>query len=254
MIDDPWFYVLAVIGMLLVGVSKGGFGSGLGSIAAPMMALAAPVPQVAAIQLPLLIAMDVIGVWAYRKHFDRRNLLILIPGMVIGTGIGYLTFAYLSEAMIRLMIGVVAVGYPLFYWLDPVKNRPPTTAAVAPGMFWSTMGSTVSFVANAGGPPLAVYLLPQRLPKSVYVGTVAIYFAMLNWIKVPPYFILGQFSEQNLLTSLALLPVAPLGMWLGIWLHGRIADAPFYRWANIMLFALGVQLCIQGLYGAFTGT
>ena len=110
MLTDPLFYAIAVPGFLLVGISKGGFGGGLGSVAVPMMALVVPVPQAAAVMLPLLMTMDVIGLWAYRARWDRVNMRIILPGACLGLFLGYLSFRYLPESYMRLLIGVVEIG------------------------------------------------------------------------------------------------------------------------------------------------
>ncbi len=249
MLTDPLFYALAIPAFLVVGVSKGGFGSGLGSMAVPLMALAIPVPQAAAIMLPLLIAMDVIGLWAYRRQWDRPNMKIMLPGAAVGLVLGYLFFRYFPESAMRLLIGVISLGFCLNAWFGRAAARPAAGRSWLKGSIWSAVCGLVSFIANAGGPPIAVYLLPQRLDKTLYVGTTVVFFAVVNWLKVAPFWWLGQFSAENLLTSLVLMPLAPIGMWLGIWLHGKVADATFYRLAYVLLFLAGLKLTWDGVTG-----
>src|SRR5262245_4403160 len=110
-ITDPLFYALAVPAFLITGISKGGFGSGLGSLAVPMLALTIPVPQAAAIMLPLLLAMDLFGLWGYRNTWDGPNMRIMLPGAMIGMFLGYLSFRYLDEHWIRLLVGAIAIGF-----------------------------------------------------------------------------------------------------------------------------------------------
>jgi uncharacterized membrane protein YfcA len=248
-VTDPLFYALAIPAFLITGISKGGFGSGLGSIAVPMLALVIPVPQAAAIMLPLLLAMDLFGLWAYRNKWDRTNMRIMLPGAAVGLVLGYLSFRYLDEHWIRLLVGVIAIGFVLNVWLRPSVAGQAARPSWTKGSFWSAMSGLVSFVANAGGPPISVYLLPQRLDKTLFVGTTVLYFAILNYAKIVPYWWLGQFSDENLLTALVLLPLAPLGMWLGTWLHGRVNDAAFYRWVNILLLVSGIKLVWDGTAG-----
>ncbi len=249
MITDPLFYILAVPAFLITGISKGGFGSGLGSVAVPMLALAIPVPQAAAIMLPLLLAMDLVGLWAYRDKWDRTNMRIMLPGAMVGLFLGYLSFRYLDEHWIRLLVGVIAIGFVLNIWLRPRVAGQAAGPSWIKGSVWSCVSGLVSFVANAGGPPVSVYLLPQRLDKTLFVGTTVLYFAILNYSKIIPYWWLGQFSHQNLLTALILLPLAPAGMWLGVWLHGRVNDAVFYRWVHSLLLVSGVKLVWDGITG-----
>ena len=249
MIDDPFFYALAIPAFITVGVSKGGFGSGLGSLAVPLMALAIPVPQAAAIMLPLLMVMDAIGLWAYRARWDRANMKIILPGACLGLYLGYLAFRLLPEAFIRLLIGVIALGFALNYWRR--RGGPAAEAARSwpKGSFWAAVAGLVSFIANAGGPPLAIYLLPQRLDKTLYVGTTVVFFAIVNALKVLPFWWLGQFTAENLSTAAVLLPLAPLGMWLGIWLHDKVSEAAFYRWAYALMFVAGLKLAWDGVAG-----
>ena len=226
MLTDPWFYAAAIPALLIVGISKGGFGGGLGTIGVPMMALVVPPTQAAAILLPVLAIMDLVGLYKYRGAWDRRQMTILAPGAIAGIVLGGLTFAITSEDFVRLIIGTIAVGFTLWQygrgWLGiGPSQRPPRPAL---GWFWSSVSGYTSFVAHAGGPPLSVYLLPQRLDKTVFVGTTVVFFALVNYVKLIPYGLLGQFDVTNLATSAVLAPLAPVGVLLGVALHHRISD------------------------------
>ena len=91
MLADPWFYLASVPAVLLFGIVKGGFGGAIAIISVPMMALVMPPTQAAAILLPILVLMDVLVVKAYWGVFDRRALYLLLPGAVVGVGLGYLS-------------------------------------------------------------------------------------------------------------------------------------------------------------------
>ncbi len=246
---DPYFYALAVPAFLIVGISKGGFGGGLGSISLPLIALAIPVPQAAAIMLPLLMAMDVFSVWRYRRSWARDLMGFLLVGAVIGTAIGYWTFKHLDEAWIRLLIGLIAVLLPLKDWMLAALGRTsaPPKPNKAKGVFWAAVAGVTSFIANAGGPPLQVFLLPLRLDKSVFVGTNAVFFGFVNAFKLIPFIELGLFTDGTLATSLLLLPLGLAGIWLGVWLHVRIPDKPFYLLCNVFLFLTGLKLVWDGV-------
>jgi uncharacterized protein len=247
MINDPVFYLVAIPAILLIGISKGGFGSGIGILAIPMLALVAGPIQTAAIILPILCTMDWIGVWAYRRLFDRENLRILLPAAVAGIAVGALTFRYVSEAALALLIGVIAVGFAVQALLGGAARRPPRGHSRVAGSVWGALSGYTSFIANAGGPPLSVYLLPQRLDKSLLVGTTVIFFTVVNLVKLPPYFHLGLFTRENLLTSLVLLPFAPMGMGLGIWLHNRVDGTLFYKLCYAFLIVSGGKLIWDAL-------
>ncbi len=246
MIEQPLFYALAVPAVLIVGISKGGFGGGLGTMAVPLMSMAVAPPQAAAILLPILCLMDLFAVWVYRGKWDLANLRILIPAALLGIVIGTLAFRYLDATAIRLLIGVVAVGFALAYWLGREADAPPGPSVLRGG-FWGTLAGFTSFVAHAGGPPTSVYLLPQRLDKTLFVGTTVILFITINYAKLLPYAWLGQLHLGNLGTSLVLAPLAPVGMALGFWLHHRVSGTWFYRICYLFLFLTGLKLLYDGL-------
>ncbi len=248
-LHDPAFYVVATVAVLLVGIGKGGFGGGLGAIGVPVMALAIPATQAAAILLPLLCLMDLVGLVTYRSRFDRRMMRVLLPGAVTGITLGAATFAITSDDVVGLIVGVLAVGFTLDRWFGP-RLRRIEMAAAQPGpakaAFWSSLAGYTSFVAHAGGPPLNVLLLPQRLEKSVYVGTTVMFFALANYVKLIPYAIVGQFQGVNLGTSLVLAPLAPVGFALGYVFNQRVDEAQFYRIAYAALFLTGLKLLWDG--------
>ena len=245
MITDPWFYAAAIPAILLVGVAKGGFGSGAGVFATPLMALTVPIPQAAAIMLPILIVMDVVGLWAYRGVFSRENLRLILVGGLLGVALGALTFRYLSDAWIRVIIGAMSIGFVVQRYVVRARVR-PTVPSAAQGFFWSTFSGLTSTIAHAGGPPLSMYLLPQRLDKAVLVGTTVVFFAVINAVKLIPYAWLELFDARNLTTSIALAPLAPIGIWVGFSLMRRVPEELFYRICYGLLLVVGLRLLWEG--------
>jgi uncharacterized membrane protein YfcA len=244
-ITDPWFYAAAIPAVLLVGISKGGFGSGAGIFATPLMALTIPIPQAAAIMLPILIVMDAVGLWAYRGKFQRENLKLLLAGGVLGIALGALAFRYLSDAWTRVALGSISVGFVLHYYLFRVGERVGSRSR-AKGFFWSTVSGLTSTVAHAGGPPLSIYLLPLRLEKSVLVGTTVVFFAVVNVVKLIPYAWLDLFDGRNLSTSAALAPLAPVGIFAGYQMMRRVNERLFYRICYALLLVVGMRLLWEG--------
>ncbi len=251
MIVDPWFYAVAIPAVLLVGLSKGGFAGGLGILGVPMMALVISPLQAAGILLPILIVMDLIGVWAYRKSFHLKNLAIMVPGAAIGILIAALTASYVTDNFVRLLVGGIAVAFALDHWIGRRASAAAKGINQTKGATWGAVGGFTSFVAHAGGPPFQIYMLPQKLDKKLYVGTSVMFFWAVNLIKVPPYALLGQFEITNLSTSLMLMPLAPIGMWLGIKALDLIPEKPFYQFAYMALFLVGCKLLWDGTTGAF---
>ena len=170
----------------------------------------------------------------------------MIPGAIVGIVIGSLTFGMLTEDMIRILIGGIAVAFTLNTWLGLAANQKPAARSLLKGSFWSGVSGLTSFLAHAGGPPAMVYMLPQRLDKTRYVATISMFFMFVNFTKLVPYAWLGQFSMANLATSLLLAPLVPLGVWLGLWLQNRVNTVWFYRISQICLFLTGLQLIYQG--------
>ena len=247
MLQDPIFYLFAGVAVIIVGISKSGFGSGLGMLGVPLMALVIPPAQAAAIMLPLLCVMDIFNVVHYRSRSDRANLVILIPAGLLGILLGTFTFGYLSDANMRILIGVISilfVGNFLFGKRDGGRQAGPSRIK---GSIWGTVAGFVSYGVHAGGPPVNMYLLPQKLNKTIFVGTTVIFFAIVNYVKLIPYALLGQLNVDNLLTSLILAPLVPLGVWLGIKLHDRVNEKLFYNLAYFFLLATGVKLLYEGI-------
>jgi hypothetical protein len=249
LIVDPLFYLVAIPAVLLNSISKGGFGGALGGTAVPLMAIAISPRQAAGIMLPLLCLTDVVGVRSYFGQWHKPTLKIILPGALVGVAIGTLSFGVLSESAIRLLIGSISVAFVLISWL-----RRPVAQAARPsrvkGVFWSSLSGFTSFVAHAGSPPLVMYLLPQQLEKTAFIATASLFFMLTNAVKLIPYAWLGQFSVPNLLTSLALAPLVPVGVWLGMWLQKRINQFWFYRITQVGLLLIGAQLIYQGIFSA----
>lgn len=245
MIADPLFYALAVPAILLTGISKGGFGTGIGMMAVPLMALAIPVPQAAAVMLPILCVMDLVGLWTYWGRWDQSVMSAMLPGAVLGIAVGGLTFSLLDEHLLRLMIGVLATGFVLNYWFG---RRPHGAARPSRfrGWLWGALSGYTSFMSHAGGPPFNIYVLPLGLDKTALVATAVIFFAAVNYTKLVPYWFLGQLSAGNLGTSLALSPLAPVGILAGAWMLKRVNDRLFLRVCYAFLLLSGLKLMWDG--------
>ncbi len=249
MITDPLFYLAAIPAVLIVGISKGGFGGGLGLVAVPMMALVIAPTQAAAIMLPILCVMDMIALWGFRGHYDKRNVRILLPAAAIGIGFGALSFQYLNEHHLKLMIGAVTLTFCAhWFWQKLSSHKPePKPASVGRGSFWGMLAGFTSFSVHAGGPPASFYLLPQQLEKTLFVGTTVVFFAAVNLIKLVPYSVLGLLPVSSLTTSLVLVPLAIVGVKSGLYLHTRINQAWFYRICYGFLFVTGCKLSWEGV-------
>ncbi len=249
MITDPLFYIAALPAVLLVGMAKGGFGGPIALLGVPMMSLVISPVQAAGIMLPILVIMDFAGLYAYRGTYHWPSLRILLPSAAIGIAIGWFLAAYVTDAHVRLIVGLVALAFTLNYWFGGAKSEAPHQPGARQGAFWGAVGGFTSFVSHAGGPPFQMYMLPQRLEPRLLAGTAVIFFTVVNQIKLIPYYFLGQFSSQNLATSAALFPVAIAAVALGVWLVKRVDVATFYRFMYAAVFAVSLKLIWDGIAG-----
>ena len=246
LIADPLFYLAAIPAVVLLGLGKGGF-TGIGMVSTPMLALILPPLEAAAILLPILLMQDAMSVWIYRRVWDPWNLKVMLPGCVLGVGAAWLLAAHVSNGAIRLVVGLIALGfvaYSLFRRYLPGETKKPRASH---GVVWGAMSGFTTTLIQIGAPPYFAFVLPQRLPKMVYVGTTVMFFAAANVMKVAPYFALGQFSTAGLLTSVALFPLAIASNAAGIYLVRITPESMFYSITNLLVFAMGCELTRQGL-------
>lgn len=252
---------LAVAGILLIGIAKAGFGGGLGMLTTPLCVLAFGAggqgPTFAiGVLLPLLIVGDAFSFYHYWKCWDARNLKFLLPGVVIGVVIGIQFIGIFSARQFNLVIGVLAVAFVMFHLTKEQIFRwegsfQPNYAIGAP---CGVVAGITSTFAHGAGPVVSVFLIPQNLPKKRFVGTNVLIFTVVNWIKVPFYCmdreLLGFswlpaqsiINADTLWTSLLYLPLVPVGVWLGLWLHDRVNEIWFRRMIYAFTILAGLQL------------
>jgi uncharacterized membrane protein YfcA len=245
LITDWHFYAAAVPAVLLMGIGKSGFGAGMGALAVPLMALTVTVPEAAAILMPLLFLADVLGMAAFRKDFDKALLKFLIPFALLGVVIGTLLFKVLDSHLVAGIVGLFTL-----WFLAQRLLFPPTANSPLPpkwlGMVLATTSGFTSFVAHAGGPPVNAYVIPLRLSPVRFTATMAFLFFVVNLSKWIPYAWLGLLDLRNMSTSLVLLPIVPIGVWIGVRLARRMSPVLFYRLLYGGMFLTGVKLVWDG--------
>jgi uncharacterized protein len=251
LLSDPLFYATAIPAVILVGLSKGGLGGAAALMGVPIMALVMHPVQAAAILLPILIVMDLVSLWTWRGWYDRVTLKLTSPGAMIGIGIGWLAAAHVTVDAVRLIVGAVAIAFFLRWLYQSIARQQeaaPHNRVI--GAWWGIVAGFTSFVAHAGGPPYQVYALALGQPPAIYVGTSVIFFAIVNAVKLVPYFALGQFDGTNLAASAVLLPVAPVATLFGAWLVRRMKAEIFYPFMYAMMLVVGLKLIWDGLVGS----
>lgn len=237
--------LLGCLSAFLVGASKGGMPM-VGVLSVPTLALVISPVTAAALLLPVYIISDVVGLWAYRKQFDKRNLEILIPATTLGIGIGWATAHITAEWLVTLLVGLIGLSY-IITLLVKSRDAPPRPADIPRGMFWGTIAGFTSFVSHTGGPPYQMYVLPQKMDKMVFAGTTTVLFAIVNALKLIPYWALGQFNPENLEFAAMLSPVAIIGAFAGYKFTSIIPDKVFFRLIETALAIVSVKLIYDAL-------
>ena len=260
---NPWWLVI-FLGVTLIGVTKSGFGSGVGLMIVPMMAIAcANIPALGEramlpLMLPLLILGDLIAVWQYRHLFSLQLVKKLLPGTLAGVVIGGLLLWWfesqqesVAAALIRLEIGFECVLLVGLHWWRVSRGLGETVYVPTPlaSFLVGAFAAVSSTLAHAAGPIIALYLLPQKLDRQLFVGTCAIYFFILNNAKLPAYYLSGLFGNVSLRQTLTLAPLLVAGAVIGFWLNKRMNDRVFSRIVYAVTFLLGWYILIDGAIG-----
>lgn len=247
LLGDPATLLVLGLAAALVGLAKGGL-SGLGVMAVPILALALPPVQAAAILLPILCLSDLVALWTWWGAWSRRTLLLMLPGAMAGIGVGWMTAALVSDAAVRLIVGAIALLFVARWLWQRRGGAAPTRAQSAPrGALWGGLAGYTSFVAHAGGPPFQVYAMPLNLSPAAYTGTNVSFFAAVNYVKLVPYAALGEFDAANLGASLALAPVAVAFTFVGAAIIRRMRAEVFYPLTYALTAAVGLKLAWDGL-------
>ncbi len=244
MIIDPLFYAMAIPSVVLIGLSKGGL-TGIGALAVPLMAIVASPLQAAAVLMPILLILDIVAVWTYRKTFDKITLAITIPASVIGIVIGAILVSQVNPNWVRIIIGFIAISFTISYW-STKKETKPRDHSILRGTVWGSITGFTSFVTLTGAPPYQMYLLPLRLDQRKYAGTFMIFFWMNNILKIVPFMMLGQMNKSTLTTSAILFPISLVFTFIGIWVVKKLPTKIFYEIIYILLFLVSIKLIYDG--------
>ena len=235
---------MAVPSVILIGLSKGGL-TGLGVLAVPLMAIVASPMQAAAVLMPILLILDLVAVWTYRKSFDKINLIITIPSSIIGIIIGAVLVSQVNPDWIRVIIGFIAISFTISHWRT-AKDRGSRGHSVFRGTVWGSITGFTSFVTLTGAPPYQMYLLPLKLDQRTYAGTFMIFFWMNNILKIIPFMMLGEMTRSTITTSMILFPISLIFTFLGIWIVRKLPTKIFYEIIYILLFLVSIKLIYDG--------
>ena len=243
---DLTFWLLAGLATLIVGSSKGGLPL-VGMLAVPLMSLRMSPVVSAGLLLPLYIVSDMYGLWLFRKSYSLRNIAILVPAAAVGIGAGWAMASHTNEDVVKVLVGVIGLIYCFDALLKARRSLPPKPADVPRGTFWGLLTGFTSFVSHSGAPPFQMYVLPQRLDKMVYAGTSTITFAIINLLKLPPYWMLDQVNLGSLKICAMLTPLALFGAWAGYRLTIILPQKLFFRAVEVALFIVSIKLVYDGM-------
>lgn len=250
MIEFDWiFFAVGIPAIMFGGVSKGGFGSGAAFAAGAVLALVLPPGAALGVVLPLFMLIDAATLRPYWGKWDGPSAKGMIIGAIPGVALAAWIYRSVDADVFRLLIGVICVAFVAFQLAQSrgllVQRRLPFRRRYA----WvaGAVGGFTSFVAHAGGPPTAVFLLSQGMSKLAYQATTVITFWAVNWMKFLPYLFLGIFSWQTALASLLLAPFALIGAWVGVRAHAWVPERAFFALTYVLLLATGARLIWVGL-------
>ena len=247
MTDPVLFWVLACVAAFFVGSGKGGLPM-VAILSVPTLSLVMPPMQGAALLLPVYLISDVYGVWIYRKSYSKRNLLILIPAAAIGVLAGWMFAADTDENVVRVLIGCVGLTFLAMRQVSRMAGNSEARPADVPcGLLWGSISGFTSFVSHAGGPSFQLYVIPQKLPKMMFAGTATILFALINWMKVPPYLALGLVDWSDWRAVTILSPVEIFGAWFGYRMTQLIPQRIFFIVVEVALLLISINLIRVGL-------
>lgn len=257
--SELWQAIAAGVAALLIGLTKAGFGTGLGMLTTPLSVFAFGPRKAIGVLLPMLVVGDFFSLLAYWRRWDVNNLFYLLPGVFIGIAAGIQMIDAFSAAQLNRIIGAIACGFALFQWFRDLilEHEKPFRPSWVLGLLFGAAAGFTSTVAHGAGPIVTMFLYPQRLPKTLFVGTNVLIFTCINWLKVPFYCIdqsvlpLAWLPKEAIINFETLrwsglfAPIVPIGVCLGVWLNKRIAEQLFNRVVLLLLLLAGLHLLLQ---------
>jgi uncharacterized protein len=247
-LSDPAALAACAVAVILVGMAKGGF-SGLGALGTPVAALVLPPSTAAAILLPILIVQDVVSVWSFRHSWSKWIVGWMLPGAMIGVGIGWALAASIDEKALMGVLGAITLLFGLYrLWIE--RGARQVAASTSPGWVGALFGVVTGFtsqVAHAGGPPFQMWVTPRKLPHLTYAGTNSILFAAINWLKVPSYAMLGAFTREVVIAAALLVPLAVGTTLVSVRVVKVLRPERFYTIIYFLMVLLGGKLIIDSL-------
>ena len=233
-------WTIVVVAALLVGFSKTAIG-GITMVAVAMFALVLPTKDSTGAILLLLLTGDLVAIWAYRKHVDWRLIVRLILPVLIGIGLGAVFLAMVDDVVLKRTIGaILLVLLVAGFWREKLRPHQPAVGAAYGGLAGFT-----TMVANAGGPPMNLYLLAAGYDKWRFLGPSAWFFFVVNMTKLPVSIGLGIIRPELVALAAVLVPLVLVGTWIGRIVIKRIDQQLFERLVNVFVALSAVYLLLS---------
>ena len=246
---------ISILAVMLIAISKSGFGGGLGGLGFPLIVLVLPPKLALAVFLPLTLLIDIWIIFIWRKFFIFEIIWMMVLGGMIGQIFGWIFFNYFDDKSILIIVGTMALIASIKFFsnkLDFFKNLKNPVEKLTPNYLRSLIlcffSGFASFVAWAGSAPAQIYLLKLKLNRKNFVGIMSFYFFLINFSKIPFYMDLNIFTSESLVLSFLLIPVLPIGIFLGKWLNLKLSDYLFYYISHVALFFCGIHLLIKNIF------
>ncbi len=242
---------ITILSVILVAISKSGFGGALGSLGLPVMVLAFPPKLAIAILLPIYLTTDIFVAYIWRKYPALKILKLMVLGGLLGQVLGWVCFEYLDDKYILILIGILALITSIRYFKEfffhnkTINKTVNIKSSFSRAIGWCGFSGFSSFVALTGGIPAQIFLLPLGLDRQIFVGTMSFYFLIINLAKLPFFFDLQLFTSTSIVLSILTLPILPIGIYLGRFLNKKLSDRLFYHISHFALFICGLNLIGQ---------
>jgi uncharacterized membrane protein YfcA len=237
MTDNSTVFLLMLAAVaFLISLSKGGLGGMAGTLSTPLMALVMPVNKVLGLLLPIMLLADVFSIAFHWRRWNGRLVWLLIPGAVIGVTIGTYFIANVSTHVLKIGLAIIALLFVTYKILEKrILGSVKYQERNWHGWLAGTTAGFTSAMAHSGVPPISIYLMLQDVSPRVFIATSVLFYAILNWIKVPFYYFTGMFDFQQLWQIAWVFPIVPFGVWIGRWLVTKVSKNIF---DNIILVLL----------------
>ena len=241
--------LVAFAGVFLISFMRGAFGGGFAIVGIPLLSIVMDPVTAGGLLAPLFIAMDLFALRYWKPStWSKPDLMLLLPGLVVGIGLGFVLFRFLDHRAIAIVMAVITLIFVGLWFVKgaEVTIRPRSTPkAITAGL----ASGITTMVAHSGGPPLAMYLLPLGLGKQIYAGTTSMFFTVGNATKAVPWLLLVRpTGDVWILMGLCLLAI-PSGIWLGWRFHGRLDQRQLYGACYGLLVLTALKLLWDGVSG-----